>query len=134
MTRALFHFTCDHGHLGIGARGTLLPAHSLSDRVDWPEHLWQGRLVWATDLAVPQREALGLTSHLLKCDRTAHRYRLDHPGLLTPWHEYRRLLLGNGLDRALVEELEDYGARPMHWWVSALPQDVTYAPFLGVRA
>jgi hypothetical protein len=108
----LFHYTCDHGHQGIGEgpAGILLPNDGL---------------VWLTDLESPVREALGLTSHTLSCDRTQYRYRataaLAH---VRPWTEARRQVR-----REVREALEAApGAMPMHWWVSAWPVLVTYAP------
>lgn len=111
-TPTLYHYTCEHGYQGIGASpaGVLLP---------------NAGLVWLTDLDVPVREALGLTSHTLSCDRTAYRYRaiaaLAH---VRPWSQARR-----SVPRDVREALESApGVLPMHWWVSAWPVLVQFDP------
>lgn len=106
----LYHYTCDHGHQGIGSGTGVLLARGLA---------------WLTDLEVPIRDALGLTSVILSCDRTRHRYRatdaLEH---VRPWMEVRRQV-----PAAWVEALETTpGAAPRHWWVSSWPVMVEYDP------
>jgi hypothetical protein len=127
---ALWHFTCDHGHLGIGDKGLLLPGRMLANPdTRWPFSAWPSALVWATDLAKPNRDALGLTSHMLRCDRTAHRYRID-PTLLLPWIDVRHDVMRK-LGMATVEELEATpGSRPMHWWVGFSPVMADYDPLV----
>jgi len=111
----LYHYTCDHGRRGIGGRGVLRP------------HLqpWlEGPYVWLTDLEVPMREALGLTSHALRCDRTVHRYRVTDETHARRWMLVRQTLL-----QPAVHALETApGAMPMHWWVSAEPVPVVLDP------
>ncbi|MGH9252915.1 MAG: hypothetical protein ACRD0W_25905 [Acidimicrobiales bacterium] len=102
----LYHYTCDHGAARIGDSGILQP------------HLG---LVWLTDLDVPMREALGLTSHILNCDRIVHRYRVTDTASCQRWLTY----LGRRWQLDL--ELAD-GARPAHWWVSEQPVPVVYDP------
>jgi hypothetical protein len=102
----LYHYTCeDHGRPGIERDGYLRPnIHPLLGEA----------LVWATDLDEPFREALGLTSHSLSCDRTACRYEVQ-PWSFVPWHRYAR--------RLYVEQreaLEIPGTMPRHWWVSSV--------------
>lgn len=112
----LYHFTCDHGHAQITER--LIPASWQDNRAD----NGPGRLVWMTDLAVPNRDALGLTSHILSCDRTAHRYRVTSEVDIVPWLKVRRAY-------RWAEELESAeGARPAHWFVSGVSVPVAYAP------
>lgn len=79
-------------------------------------------LVWLTDLDAPARDALGLTSHLIDCDRTQHRYRVTDLTSVQHWLQVRR-------SHPLRDELEHArGARPMHWYVSLLPVSVIYDP------
>jgi hypothetical protein len=119
--RTLWHYTCDHGRDAIGDRGNLVPLATL--RPD-KRMTWQGRLVWLTDLERPQRDALGLTSHILNCDRTVHRYRVTDAALTRRWTSIAR-----DLPRGYREALESApGARPRHWWVSENPVPVEYDP------
>ena len=68
--------------------------------------------LWLTDLDVPFRDALGLTSNILDCDRTEFQLRLSDPSHAKPWTEVRR-------DYPELWNLERaYGAQPMHWYVS----------------
>lgn len=102
----LWHYTCEHSRSRIGEEGWLQPFAS--------------GLVWLTDLDVPVREALGLTSMLLTCDRTTYRYRVLDPSIGVPWTKVRRDFPAEHRD-----ELESApGAMPMHWFVSALPVHV----------
>jgi hypothetical protein len=74
--------------------------------------------VWLTDLEVPDRKALGLTSDLLDCDRLEHRVVVDVEA--EHWPRYARRLpleLRRRLELAA-------GARPMHWYVSEHPVPV----------
>lgn len=92
----LYHYTCDHGHQGIRPTGIVLTgAYGYA---------------WFTDLPFPRKAALGLTSHVIACDRTAHRYRAIKPELLTPWAEIN--------DPTLKAVLEGPGTQPEHWFVS----------------
>jgi len=115
-----FHFTCDHGHDGIGGTGTLLPGHFLTKR----EVPWTGRLVWLTDLAAPDRDALGLTSRILSCDRTRHRYRVTDETEVLPWVQVARTV-----PHDIREQIEgEPGSRPMHWYVSPVGVPAVYDP------
>jgi hypothetical protein len=122
-----WHFTCDHGRRGIGDTGMLVSA---STQVD-PDRLhrlpaWRRALmdiIWLTDLDVPDRLALGLTSKMLDCDRTAHRYRA------TTYKPIRYVSFRRDLPKRLRDELEDAsGALPMHWWMAYTPVSVVYDP------
>lgn len=119
VSRTLWHYTCAHGDLGIGARGILLPP--LWQISEVPLGLPLGAytllgLIWATDMDPPNREALGLTSATLSCDRTTHRYAVP-ARLFIRW--------GAARDRApaeLVNALERArGAQPARWWVTDTP-------------
>lgn len=105
----LYHYTCDHGMKGIRRyNGVIRPNPSFVPS-----------LVWLTDLDVPDRLALGLTSVILDCDRTQHQFRVDgsQPGI-EPWTSWCR---ETGRTRQFRERFEGTpGARPGHWWVSTL--------------
>jgi hypothetical protein len=82
-----------------------------------------GVFAWFTDMPTPNRDALGLTSTILDCDRTAYRFRAELGGDLMRWTSVRRGYPG------WAYELENaYGARPMHWYVSRDPVPVIEAP------
>jgi hypothetical protein len=107
----LYHYTCaDHGRPGIDRDGVLRPN----------SHPWLATpLVWLTDLDQPWREALGLTSNLLSCDRAAVRYTADPSGCVR-WTVWARRL-----PRDLREVFESApGVLPGHWWVSERPLPV----------
>lgn len=113
----LWHYTCDHGHTQI--RGFVVPASDLHEGLDGTP----GMYAWFTDLAAPERHALGLTSYSLGCDRTAHRYRVLDDSTLVPWVRVRRSW------PSWQDALEGApGARPMHWFVTTMPVPVEYAP------
>lgn len=99
----LYHFTCVDGAHGI-RRDRRILTHDQSP-IGLPP------LVWLTDLDVPDRAALGLTSRLLSCDRTEWRVTVDVDAV--PWHRFaRRLPLGVRRPLEMAP-----GALPMHWWV-----------------
>lgn len=113
----LWHYTCDHGHERIDASGSVIPGAFQTGRFDTP-----GVYAWFTDLSVPIRDGLGLTSQILTCDRTAHRYRVTDPTGIVPWSSVRRSC-------EWAEELEAAeGARPRHWFVATGAVPVEYAP------
>lgn len=82
-----------------------------------------GTFAWFTDLDVPIRDALGLTSTILACDRTRCRFRVTDASTVTPWVQAaaRRTPWGQYLEQT-------DGARPMHWYVSTEPVPVIEAP------
>ena len=124
----LWHYTCEHAVPGIERHGLLppeqhAPDQSALDRLAatvWRDSLL---LVWATDLDTPVRDALGLTSQTLGCDRTKVRYRVLTTDVFAPWVKARRDVRGSY--RALLEAAP--GAMPMHWWVSREPVEVERA-------
>lgn len=100
----LYHYTCSHGAEGIRKDLCLKGnPHPLM-----PESY--GPLIWLTDLDSPDRQALGLTSRLLRCDRTTHRVTVDTE-LALHWPEFARTL-----SRRLRDLLEQ-DAKPIHWYV-----------------
>lgn len=118
----LWHYTCDHGRAAIGDIGRLVPARSLQP--DGAPDYWTAHLVWLTDLAIPDRNALGLTMHLVTCDRMAYRYRVTDTVDVVPWWLLRRELPG-----PMTAEIETaHGSTPMHWWVSTRPVPAVFAP------
>ena len=104
----LYHFTCNHGHVGIKRSGVLLPnAH--------PFMLHLGPLIWLTDFAEPPTpESVGLQSTIISCDRLAYRYSVRTKAAV-PWSEVRTLARAD-----VVATLESYG-QPEHWWVVRRP-------------
>jgi hypothetical protein len=104
----LWHFTCDHGYQGIGRRGTLVPHES-------PLTGDLGPVVWLTDSPWPDRDATGLTSRFLRCDRMQYRYRITDASKAMPWGAVR-----GGVPASVVRDLERYGD-PDSWWVSSYP-------------
>ena len=75
-TPTLYYYTCDHGRQLIGMRGKLKP-HQHPLLSEWRP------LVWLTDLKEPDAGALGLTSLMLDCDRTAWRYRIRDSAMMS---------------------------------------------------
>lgn len=116
VPNTLFHYTCrEHGEPGIRRDEKLLP---------YRQFLLGRTLVWLTDMETPHAWGLGLTNHLLCCDRTQVRVTVeplvhkDRCGI-HPWWYYRR-----AIQPALRDALEQNGM-PMHWWVSELPVPIT---------
>jgi hypothetical protein len=119
--RPLYHYCCEHSYQRIGRTGVLLPVHLFVTDKPVP---WTGRLVWLTDMATPVRDALGLTSHILSCDRTTHRYRVTDSTSVLPWVKAARTI-----PREQREDVEGApGAMPMHWYVSDVGVPVVYDP------
>lgn len=110
MKPTLYHYTCDHGAKGIAATGKVIPGFMLTEN----RLPWTGRVAWFTDLSSPHRQALGLTSEILTCDRTGHRFRVTDDTEAMPYWVFARLL--TRAEREFVEAAP--GARPAHWWVS----------------
>jgi hypothetical protein len=115
----LYHYTCSCSVEGIRRDGYLRPyPHPLIERHPVPGE-WSAsttRLVWLTDLEVAWREALGLTSKILKCDRTEHRFQAADESTAVPWTQFRRQV--HAAVRSALEEAE--GALPAHWFVSTV--------------
>lgn len=111
----LYHYTCSHRIRQIHREGQLQP-HPQIALANWP-------LIWLTDMDVPSREWLGLTSETLRCDRTEWRITVDADA--EPWVKFAR---GLSLPMRRRLELAD-GARPMHWWISSIS-----IPVLSIKA
>lgn len=129
----LFHYTCQHGRDHLGDTGTLLPLAAQPGRASAealaryaPEYRLLATLVWATDLEVPEPWALGLTSTILGCVRTAHRYQVP-PERFTRWGRVRA-----AVGPVLADDLElAYRAEPARWWVAQGPvPGATYRPLV----
>lgn len=111
---SLWHYTCSHGHTALGEQGLLVP------NARGPVGV-----VWLTDLDHPIRDALGLTSRVLSCDRTTHRYRIDDPPPEAAWWPTVR----RTWPARVVHALETApGAMPAHWWVSPVPVHAVHDP------
>lgn len=113
----LWHYTDEKfGHPGILGTGVIQPGLD--------------GLVWMTDLAEPNREAIGLTrvSVMVGLDRGARRYRVNEVQTSVPWLQFRSLLdRGDWADQ--IDELEGYpGSLPRHWFVSWKPVPAVYDP------
>jgi hypothetical protein len=111
----LWHFTCDHGHRALGARGLLKPnVHVLMPAL--------GAVVWLTTDGAPHRDDVGLTSTTLRCDRMAYRYRVtEEKPPVVPWATARTLV-----DPQVVADLESY-AEPSTWWLAMAPVEAVLA-------
>ena len=117
----LYHYTCDHGHDALGEFGHV---RSRFDRHLRPfDEL--AYISWFTDLDHPIPGPLGLTSQILTCDRTAHRYIVcDEAPEVYRYMDKRHLL-----SHTTQEGLESApGAMPMHWHVAVVPIAVAYHP------
>jgi hypothetical protein len=75
-----------------------------------------GGILWVTDLDVPQRKGLGLTSTIIDCDRTEFRLELLDDTTVRRWVDVRR-----DYPELHPLELAD-GAMPMHWYISTSPE------------
>lgn len=95
----LYHYTCSHSQPQISKEGVLIPG--------------KDGFLWLTDLDAPMRDALGLTSNTLICDRTEYRFEVETEKAVH-WKDVRRVL--PDWYRALLEEAP--GAMPMHWWMA----------------
>lgn len=101
----LYHYCCHHSAYAIEHdRFTLRPGLD--------------GFVWLTDLDVPDRRGLGLTSRILSCDRTECRFVVDEPIEVERWIDVRR-----ALPRPLVRDLEaDPRVLLAHWYLTAHAQ------------
>lgn len=114
IERPLYHYTCEHGAAGIEASGLI------EVRRQPPEG--QVTLTWLTDLEAPNRNALGLTSHIVQCDRLTYRFEVVEHVAVERYVDVRREFFPAYWWKEL-ERAE--GAMPMHWFVSLAPQPVT---------
>ena len=107
----LWHYSCAHSAPGIIKDGMLWPRPQIWLPMD---------VVWLTDLPDPDRDALGLTSEILTCDRTEYRVCVD-PKEAEWWPVFARRV-----PRDVRAQYEEAGGSPRHWWVSERPVPVTW--------
>ena len=100
----LYHFACRHSAHGIGRYGIIVPNFHPVLLV---------KLAWFTDRPDLDREALGLTSHTLACDRMEYLYRTENATSCVPFLEWAKAT-GNPFVGKIVGE----ASRPEHWFVS----------------
>jgi hypothetical protein len=113
----LYHYTCRHSLAKLTAAADVFGTMVL-------EPMSPGGLLWLTDLETPYREALGLTSMILNCDRTEYRLEVMDPSTVQRWVDVRRQYPG-------LRELElAPGVMPMHWYVSTSPERARLSPRL----
>lgn len=110
----LYHYTCTHSLAGIRKDGRLKGnPHPLLRQL--------GPLIWLTDLDSPDRDALGLTSKIIACDRTQFRASVEFDPLtdedVMHWPAFARRL--RRMDREMFEAVP--GVRPVHWYVALQP-------------
>jgi len=101
----LYHYTCAHAAPHI-------------ERQRWltgTPHPWMpdaGPLIHLTDLDTPDRNALGLTMNLIRCDRTEYRVTVSTTAAVH-WPVF-----AHTIPREVRHALESApGAMPMHWYV-----------------
>jgi hypothetical protein len=106
----LWHFTCEHAYRSLGNGGVLKPnRHPLMPEL--------GNVIWLTEESWPERDAVGLTSDYISCDRMAYRYRIVDSDA-RPWGAYRHLVL-----TTVRMDLEAY-AQPHTWWLATWAEAV----------
>lgn len=110
----LRHYSCSHARTRI-----------LKDMTLRATDQSYGHLIWLTDLERPDVLALGLTSFMLRCDRTEYRITVETDQAV-PWTEWAHdnhvpLPIRLGLDG-------NPGAQPRRWWVST-----SEIPVLGIE-
>jgi hypothetical protein len=117
---SLYHFTCAHAAQKIVDCGLVRPA---IDFHDGPLPTWSGLLCWFTDLDFAPPEAVGLTSTMLLCDRTAHRFLVTDDSNVHRWIDssWRRHWWAGLLESAP-------GALPRHWFIADVPVPVQIDP------
>lgn len=116
----LYHWTClDHGSPAIMASGFVEPrVHPMLDF----------KLSWWTHIPWASRDALGLSSHQLVCDRMSQQFVADvDPHEVAAWTEFRRGFMARYPERASgLRQLEAApGAKPSYWWVAPEPIPVS---------
>lgn len=105
----LIHLTCRHGAARVTLAGAVIPQPQVV--------LGQMKLAWFTHVPNARQEALGLTSHTLKCNRTERRFRVLEPEKVFRWNDIRAVLPRDGV--LMLESAR--GTRPEWWWVSQEP-------------
>ena len=115
---SLYHYTCSHRATYIEQDGFVF---SLDELQGSASGLIGARFAWFTDLDVPDRAGLGLTSHLLGCDRTERRFTVTDETHVVRYLDVRRK------HRKLWPLEEAPGAMPAHWWIATEPVPVVAA-------
>jgi hypothetical protein len=126
IPETLYHYTCAHVRELLGDEGVLRPAVDLVPYGRRPLLTPAAMWVWLTDMETPNPGALGLTRHLITCDRTEYRYRVDMAAAgedIWRWSDVR-LRTRPRFRRAMESEY----ARPSRWFISARPVPVFYDP------
>lgn len=109
MTNTLYHYTCNHGSLLI------------TDEIRPNAHPWLPRpVIWLTDRETPDVDALGLTSHILDCNRTEYRYEIPWDPSMIWWPTYAKY----ALTPTIRMRFESPGTDPASWWVTEHPIDL----------
>lgn len=118
----LFHYCCEHVAPKIARDGFLKPGMAwrhydfkMLSHGEPMSGLWRApAVVWLTDLARPDRQALGLTSFTLPCDRTEVRFTVSDATGVVPWRDFAETH-GAASDWLSVMEA---GRSPEHWFVA----------------
>lgn len=124
----LYHFCCEHSAAGIEAAAyrvvpVAVTAPYVKGDKDHPLPVLM-EVSWFTDMAQPDRFALGLTSTIITCDRTERRFRvLDASGIVR-WVDFMREHLSPE-ERAVARRA--LPGLPLHWYVSTEPVAVEAA-------
>lgn len=108
----LHHYTCRHSLTKIARAETLAPM---------PQAFLAEPLIWLTSLEIPNRDALGLTSNLLNCDRTEIRIDVTVDWAV-PWNVYVNAI---GTPKYIRKLLEEAPHDPSTWWISTSPIPLT---------
>lgn len=110
----LYHYTCGDQLPSIKTTGRILPRrHPLLRR--YP------RMIWLTDLDVPDKGWTGLTSDYLTCDRTEWRLAFETERGESGIHHWPRIAHVWGIPSPVRAQFERAPALPMHWWLSTEP-------------
>jgi len=110
--KPLYHFTCSHGAEGLGRSGFLNPT---------PHPLLGSSLSWMTSLPDPARDAVGLTSTILDCDRMETRWKVTDQTRCRRWVDIRHEFNSDAVE--ILEAFSD----PSSWWVASVPVPVRLA-------
>jgi hypothetical protein len=115
----LYHFTCDHGNVGIvRSGGKIIP------QIAHPVCGWS--ISWFTTQPQPDKFTTGLAAVSTTCDRVAHRWLIEAGAPCRSW-----LFSGERLrtPEVFLQTLEEYGD-PEHWWIADVPvcavEDIAY--------
>lgn len=110
-----YHYTCEHAAEKITAAGVVVPARQ--------PFLLDIHLSWFTPIPTRDRNALGLTSRSLRCDRMEAIFVVDADDahLIAPWEELKAVAdFAPLLPRArILESIK--GTRPALWAVAGAP-------------